>query len=101
MSTLQDRIRASRTARTAPRGTRRTHQLRKELEAAIDAAVAALDALDGDPDLEDGGDREAACEDEGAMTGDDEPWLVAPQGTGRTGSAWEWGDLEVNETLAR
>lgn len=31
---------------------------RARLEAAVEAAIAALDALDGDPDLEDFGDRE-------------------------------------------
>lgn len=36
---------------------------RLELEAAIEAAISALDAFDGDPDLED--DEDDACEDEG------------------------------------
>jgi hypothetical protein len=39
--------------------------LRARLEAAVEAAIAALDALDGDPDLE------AQCEDEGAQCEDE------------------------------
>jgi len=45
---------------------------RAALERAIEDAIAALDALDGDadledePDLEDGHDREMVCEDEGS-----------------------------------
>ncbi|PHY14156.1 hypothetical protein CSW58_01160 [Caulobacter sp. B11] len=45
---------------------------RAALEQAIEEAIAALDALDGDadledePDLEDGHDREVVCEDEGS-----------------------------------
>ena len=38
---------------------------RTDLEALIEAAIARLDAFDGDPDLEDGHDLEQACEDEG------------------------------------
>ncbi|AXS39703.1 hypothetical protein [Breoghania sp. L-A4] len=33
-------------------------QMRKRIEAAIDGLVALLDQIDGDPDLEDGGDFE-------------------------------------------
>ena len=45
---------------------RPNHQsIRSRLEASIDAAIAALDQLDGDPDLEDTFDQEAACDDEG------------------------------------
>ena len=40
--------------------------LRTRMEAAVERLLAALDALDGDPDLEGGFDREAVCEDEGA-----------------------------------
>lgn len=32
--------------------------LRASLEAAVESMIAVLDAWDGDPDLEDGGDRE-------------------------------------------
>lgn len=92
------------------------------LLAAVEAILADLDAIDGDPDFEPslgapearmhcselfgrggflkayatelnfdqrawalrGGrdDREMQCEDEGACTGDDEPWLNPPQGPG-------------------
>lgn len=46
--------------------------IRRRLEASIEAAIAALDALDGDPDLEDSFDQEAACEDDG-FDSDSEP----------------------------
>ena len=39
---------------------------RQAVEDAIDRLIGLLDQLDGDPDLEDGGD--------------DEPWLAAPEG---------------------
>ena len=45
---------------------------RHRLEAAIESAIALLDQIDPDADLEDGFDQEAVCEDEGAITGDDE-----------------------------
>lgn len=38
-----------------------------------------LDLIDGDPDLEEGCDDDAACEDEG-FDCDGEPWLAAPEG---------------------
>ena len=37
---------------------------RRQLERAVDATLALLDELDGDPDLDDG-DEDTACEDEG------------------------------------
>lgn len=47
---------------------------RQALEAAVEAALSLLDAIDGDGDLEpECWDEGAACEDEGAITGDDEP----------------------------
>ncbi len=52
---------------------------RAQLEAAVEAAIAALDALDGDPDLEE------QCEDEGAQVdaeqddADKEPALGWPE----------------------
>lgn len=81
------------------------HRLRQNLSALIERLIGALDAIDGDPDLEATGDDEPslafqeanswdsqdsiirwsptggaawadledACEDEGALTGDDEP----------------------------
>jgi hypothetical protein len=41
------------------RSARRATTLRQRLEAAVERAIAALDALDGDPDME------PECEDEG------------------------------------
>ena len=59
-------------------------RLRHRMERAVEKLLAALDALDGDPDLEpslaggywaatsDGGDdREMECEDEGAQCDDE------------------------------
>lgn len=42
------------------------------LEARVGAAVARLDAMDGDPDFEEGNDIEVVCEDEGADEGGDD-----------------------------
>lgn len=53
---------------------------RARLEAAVEAAIAALDAIDGDPDLD------AGCEDEGADT-DSEPSLGSLEG-GSGGTRW-------------
>ncbi|WP_426031041.1 hypothetical protein [Caulobacter sp. DWP3-1-3b2] len=39
----------------------------------MERLLAALDAMDGDTDLEDSHDQEQVCEDEGAVTGDLEP----------------------------
>lgn len=41
---------------------------RARLEAAIELAIAALDAFDGDPELEE--DVDDACEDEGDVSSD-------------------------------
>lgn len=49
-----------------PRVLQNYMSVRARLEASIEAAIAALDQLDGDSDLEDSFDREIACEDEGA-----------------------------------
>ncbi|KRA62171.1 hypothetical protein ASD89_24115 [Caulobacter sp. Root656] len=43
----------------------RQEPVRRRLEDIIERAIAMLDALDSDPDLEDGHDREVCCEDEG------------------------------------
>jgi hypothetical protein len=43
----------------------RAQRLRRELEAAVERALALLDAIDGDPDLE------HQCEDEGAQCDDE------------------------------
>jgi len=48
-----------------PRVRQNHYAIRARLEASIEAAIAALDRLDGDPDLEDTFDQEAACDDEG------------------------------------
>jgi hypothetical protein len=64
-STLQERQRATRAAARRPKGYRRTIALRTQLEAAVEAALTALDALDGD------GDIEAVSEDEGAQCDDE------------------------------
>lgn len=56
-----------------------TQSLRRRMEAAIEALIASLDAIDGDIDLEhedsdfeDGADLEVVCEDEGCDGGDRE-----------------------------
>ena len=46
-------------------------ETRIRLEAWIEHAIAAIDALDGDADIEDGGDDEPSCEDEGAQCDDE------------------------------
>lgn len=49
--------------------------LRASLEAAIQAAIDALDALDGDADLEPACEDEGAqCDDEGAPAVETCPW---------------------------
>lgn len=45
--------------------------IRRRLDAIAGAIVAFMDQLDGDTDLEDGYDLEAACEDEGAQCDDE------------------------------
>jgi hypothetical protein len=44
---------------------------RELLERAVEGLIAFLDALDPDPDLEDGADAELVCEDEGAQCDDE------------------------------
>lgn len=44
-------------------------QTRAALEDAVERAIALLNALDGEPDLEDG-DEDEQCDDEGAFDGD-------------------------------
>lgn len=46
--------------------------MRRRLGAIVESLIGVADALDGDPDIEDGADQEAVCEDEGAQV-DDEP----------------------------
>lgn len=58
-------------------------RLRAEAEAAIEQLLTILDDIDGDVDLEDGGDLEPACEDEGAQCDDEgvietDAWRVVP-----------------------
>lgn len=67
--------------------------LRRRLEASIEAAIAALDALDGDPDLEDSFDREAACEDDG-FDSDSEP-------DDFYACTWPDGDVDQTNVFAR
>ena len=68
---------------------RPNHQsIRRRLEAAVEAAIAALDQFDGDPDLEDSFDQEDVCEDEGHES-DREP--DAPEN-------FPWPDGEVDQT---
>ncbi len=40
--------------------------MRRRLGVIVESLIGVADALDGDPDLEDGADKEATCEDEGA-----------------------------------
>lgn len=61
-------------------------RLRRRIECAVEKLIAALDALDGDVDLE------QQCEDEGAVTGDEEPWLNPPTGNG----SYDFHDCEIN-----
>ncbi|AZS20068.1 hypothetical protein [Caulobacter sp. FWC26] len=67
--------------------------LRRRLEASIEAAIAALDALDGDSDLEDSFDQEAACEDDG-FDADSEPddFYIC---------AWPDGEVDQTNVFAR
>jgi hypothetical protein len=81
-------------ARILPFGARRavsrreTDRLRRDLEAAIEAAIVMLDALDGDPDLEHVCEDEgAACDDEG-FDGDREASLVPVHVFGFAAVAW-------------
>lgn len=65
--------------------------IRRRLEAAVEAAIAALDHLDGDIDLEDGFDQEAACEDDGYES-DREPRFVRAWQLDQTNPlALQWG----------
>lgn len=54
----------ARTASTMP-------GIHRRLDAIAGAIIAFMDQLDGDCDLEDGFDREAVCEDEGAQCDDE------------------------------
>lgn len=68
--------------------------LRRQLADAVERALALLDALDGDPDLEDQCEDEGAqCDDEGVckyLDPDSEPDLGAPE-HGHGGSRWGAG----------
>ena len=77
-------------------------KLRRQMQMAIESLLAALDAIDGDSDFEDGADAEPACEDEGAACedegvdiGDDEPWL----GRSETGWGAAQGSLGVHDGI--
>lgn len=69
--------------------------MRRRLGAIVESLISVADALDGDPDLEDGADREAVCEDEGAQCDDegqpDDTGLADPSGAVEQGypSAWD------------
>lgn len=56
----------------ARRASRRLALKRQYLEQAVEQAIAALDALDGDPDYEDGLDREADADFESDVLDPDE-----------------------------
>lgn len=88
-------------ATIAPAGQLRRRSkanLRRQLEDAIEAALAALDALDGDPDLEPQCEDEGAqCDDEGADS-DREPeiedWgVVVAHVDNQAGMKWAWGEM--------
>lgn len=126
MSGLQHR-RAARSSRRAVTLRRQLEAAAERLADLLTATVAELDALDGDADLEpstgapedhnrrarrvwaEGGDTDereeasedegGACEDEGADTGDAEPWLAAKEGAQGYYDAPAPGreDLEANE----
>jgi len=45
--------------------------MRRRLGAIVESLIGVADALDGDPDIEDGADQEIVCEDEGAQCDDE------------------------------
>lgn len=45
--------------------------MRRRLGDIVESLIGVADALDGDPDLEDGADQEIVCEDEGAQCEDE------------------------------
>lgn len=63
------------------------HRLRQRLSGLIDRLICALDALDGDPDLEDGADDEPSLSFTGYMNQD---VAIRTEPTG----GLEWLDLE-------
>lgn len=72
---------------------------RSDVESAIERLIAMLDDIDGDPDLEDGFDLEAACEDEGHDS-DREPWLGALEGS--EGTRWTaWAPVVLDGEIDR
>ena len=71
-------------------------RLRLKLTKAIDKLLHALDAIDGDPDLEDTDDDEQ-CDDEGAADPDLEPSLGSLGDNGSTSQAsWAAGDRKAS-----
>jgi len=76
-----------------PRVRPNYQSIRARLEASIEAAIAALDQLDGDPDLEDSFDREMVCEDEGHESDrEPDPAEFLP---------WPDGDVDQTNLFAR
>lgn len=90
---ITPRAREERAARRVTnRERRQALETALRLLSTVEAILADLDAIDGDPDFEDGHDREAYTEDEGAVTGDDEPWLNPPTGNG----SFDFHDMEID-----
>lgn len=69
--------------------------MRRRLGAIVESLISVADALDGDPDLEDGADREAVCEDEGAQC--DDEGLPDDNGLGDAAGAVEQGWLRSGQ----
>lgn len=67
------RTRAERLALYAA-GALRSNPSRRAVEDLIEALIASLDALDGCPDLEDGGDAEPCIGSRELWTGDQSAW---------------------------
>lgn len=81
-------------ARTrAPQHLPEDRKLRHRMERAVERLLAALDAMDGDPDIEDSFDLEEVCEDEGHDS-DREPddFHLCP---------WSDGETDQRDTYAR
>ncbi|PZN98998.1 MAG: hypothetical protein DCF28_13555 [Alphaproteobacteria bacterium] len=78
-------------AYSAPAPTvERLYSLRRRLELAVETAIAALDQLDGDPDMEDIGDSEPSLAHPESRAWESQVAVSAWLSTSGTG----WTDLE-------
>lgn len=78
------------TAAPAEHPTVERQRIRLKLERVIDKLIAALDAIDGDADLEEGGDAEPALGFQEARVYDSQDNVIRFSPTGGS----EWLDLE-------